>query len=279
MTAADPFALASPPKRTRPRTAAGARPRWRRATRWLLGLGIPLALTLVVTALLVPPTDNAPLSLRNPGPSGARAVAKVLGRHGVDVIAADTTAEAVAQATGQARLAIIGPEPVSDRQLDLYASVEVGIVLISPDPTLLAHLEATIGGERLVVMADAAVFTNQGVLEGDNAATALRVLGAEPRLIWNLAAWEGEGGQGDLWQLLPPWAKLAGAQLLIAAAAAALWRGRRMGRLVPDALPVTVPASQITVGLGGLYRRTRALGHAAAGLRAGAASRIGAALG
>ncbi|MDR2347068.1 MAG: hypothetical protein LBD90_00305, partial [Bifidobacteriaceae bacterium] len=128
-------------------------------------------------------------------------------------------------------------------------------------------------------MENPAVFTNQGVLEGDNAATVLRVLGAEPRLVWNLAAWEGEGGEGGVWQLLPPWAPLAAVQLLIAAAGAALWRGRRMGRLVPDRLPVTVPASQVTIGLGGLYRRTRAMGHAAAGLRAGAASRIGAALG
>jgi hypothetical protein len=163
----------------------------------------------------------------------------------------------------------------------LYAGVEVGIVLIDPDPGLRESLEGSLPGERLVVMEDPAVVTNEGIAGGDNAATALRALGGHGRLVWNVARWEDGAAPGSAspWQLLPPWAGLAAVQLLIAAAGAALWRGRRMGRLVPDELPVSVPASQTTMGLGGLYRRSRAVGHAAAALRAGAAARLGASLG
>jgi hypothetical protein len=64
-----------------------------------------------------------------------------------------------------------------------------------------------------------------------------------------------------------------GLQLLLVAAVAALWRGRRMGRLVTEPMPVVVRATEATRGRGRLYRRARAHGHAAAALRAGAATR------
>jgi hypothetical protein len=237
-----------------------------------------------MTALLTAPTDATPLSVANPGPDGSRAVAQVLGWHGVTVVAADDTASAVAQAGGQATLVIAGPQPVSDRQIDLYAQVDCAVVLIAPDPALRQSLERELPADRLTVAENAAVFTNGGVLAGDNAATALRTLGAHPRLIWNVARWEDDHGVnleagGSIWRLLPPWAPAVAVQLGVAATGAALWRGRRFGRVVPEELPVTVPASQITTGLGVLYRRRRAFGHAAAALRAGAAARAGARLG
>jgi hypothetical protein len=248
---------------------------------WSLGLGLPLALALTMTALLSVPTDATPLSVDNPGPDGARAVAQVLARQGVTVVAAADTATAVAQASGDTTLVIAGPSPVSGRQLDWYAQADCDIVLIDPDPKLRDHLEAAIVENRLTVVEDPDVFANAGIVEGDNAATALRTLGAHRRLVWSVASWEEDdaGGAGGVWQLLPPWAGLVAVQLLIAAAGAAVWRGRRMGRLAPDELPVSVPASQITTGLGQLYRRGRALGHAGAALRGGTAARIGGGLG
>jgi len=67
--------------------------------------------------------------------------------------------------------------------------------------------------------------------------------------------------------------------LLVAGAAAALWRGRRFGALVPEALPVEVPASEASSGLARLYRQAGARGHAAAGLRAATVHRVAARLG
>ncbi|MDR3360074.1 MAG: DUF4350 domain-containing protein [Bifidobacteriaceae bacterium] len=274
----DPFAPVAAP------VAASAKARVRSRTRsvlaWAFGLGLPLAAAAAMTAAMTVPTDETPLSAANPGPDGAMALVKVLEDHGVAVEVEERTAAAVAQAEGQVTLAIVGDARVSDRQLELYSQVSCDVVLISPDPALLDRLEGTMPAGRLAVEADGWVFANEEILEDDNAATALRTLGQNPRLIWNMARYEDEvGDQASLWGLLPPWAKLVAVQLVIAAGGAALWRGRRMGRPVPEELPVSVPASQTTVGLGRLYGRSRALGHAAAALRATSAARLAPPLG
>jgi len=63
-------------------------------------------------------------------------------------------------------------------------------------------------------------------------------------------------------------------QLLITVVAFAFWRGRRLGRVVVEPLPVIVRATETTRGRGRLYRRGRAHAHAAAALRAGTISRV-----
>src|SRR5699024_10747817 len=63
-------------------------------------------------------------------------------------------------------------------------------------------------------------------------------------------------------------------QLLITLVAFAFWRGRRLGRVVVEPLPVIVRATETTRGRGRLYRRGRAHAHAAAALRAGTISRV-----
>ncbi len=60
---------------------------------------------------------------------------------------------------------------------------------------------------------------------------------------------------------------------------AALWRARRLGRVVTEPLPVVVRSAETTRGRGRLYRRSRSYGHAAASLRAGAATRTARRLG
>ncbi|MEP7766053.1 DUF4350 domain-containing protein [Sanguibacter sp. 25GB23B1] len=127
---------------------------------------------------------------------------------------------------------------------------------------------------------DAGPLTNEQITTEGNAAIGLRMLGHEERLVWLIperpvAALEG-GGIGDL---LPPWAGALLAQLAVIALVCALWRGRRLGPLVAEDLPVTVPSSETALGRGRLYRRARAWGHAAAALRAGAAHRMATRLG
>src|SRR5206468_2825944 len=46
-------------------------------------------------------------------------------------------------------------------------------------------------------------------------------------------------------------------QLLVAFVAAALWRGRRLGRPVPEEPPVEVPASELVLAVGALRQRGR----------------------
>ena len=144
------------------------------------------------------------------------------------------------------------------------------------DPGTGAYLVLT-GSRRLTAIASAEPLTNDALTRDGNAALALRMLGRHDTLVWYVPSPQDLGtdqvptpGIGDL---LPPQAGLVGVQLLLVALVAALWRGRRLGRLVTEPLPVVVRSSETVRGRGRLYRRSRSYGHAAAALRAGAAHR------
>lgn len=148
-------------------------------------------------------------------------------------------------------------------------------------PSQVTPAGATDGATPVVrALDDAGPLTNEQITTEGNAALGLRMLGHEERLVWLIperpvAALEG-GGTGDL---LPPWAGALLAQLAVVVLVCALWRGRRLGPLVAENLPVTVPSSETALGRGRLYRRARAWGHAAAALRAGTAHRMAVRLG
>lgn len=128
---------------------------------------------------------------------------------------------------------------------------------------------------------------NSTITDNGNAALALRTLGRHDTLTWYLPgpdalpASEGDDGGWDMsvWSVLPGWAQAVFWLLLVAGAAAAVWRGRRFGALVREKLPVAVPASEASAGLGRLYRQSGARGHAAAALRAACIGRLAARLG
>jgi hypothetical protein len=118
-------------------------------------------------------------------------------------------------------------------------------------------------------------FTNDQVLRADNAAVALRLLGQDQRLVWYVpsAADLSAGESVTLTSLLPEWV-LPGLWLVgLAAAALVLWRGRRLGPLATEPLPVVVRAVETTRSLGRLYRRSGDRAHAAAALRSAARAR------
>lgn len=107
--------------------------------------------------------------------------------------------------------------------------------------------------------------TNDNVLESDNGALALRLLGQHDRLVWYVADPDdltGSDGVG-LSSLLPP-SLIPGLYLLLASTLGLiLWRGRRLGPLVTEPLPVVVRAAESTQSRGRIYRRTGDRRHAA----------------
>jgi hypothetical protein len=130
--------------------------------------------------------------------------------------------------------------------------------------------------DALWLMTDPTSFTNEHVLESDNGALALRLLGQEDRLVWyvadsaDTAASDGVGLSG----LLPPWL-VPGLYLLLASTLGfILWRGRRLGPLVTEPLPVVVRAAESTQSRGRIYRRTGDRRHAALILVAAARRRL-----
>jgi len=140
------------------------------------------------------------------------------------------------------------------------------------------------GSPRIAALSDATPLENATLADDGNAALVLRMLGRHRDLVWYVPSASDTGTAAGstgpaLTDLVPPRVALAGLAALLALAVAALWRGRRLGRLVLEPLPVVVRAGEATRGRGRLYRRARAHGHAGAALRAGAATRCAARLG
>ncbi|MCB7137223.1 DUF4350 domain-containing protein [Cellulosimicrobium marinum] len=151
------------------------------------------------------------------------------------------------------------------------------------DPTVGAYLVHDDGTRTVRAVDTPALLRNDAVAEDGRAALALWSLGAHDRLVWLVPdpfdTTLVDDGPEQPAAMLPPWTGVVALQLLVVVLVVALWRGRRLGPLVTEDLPVVVRASETTRGRGRLYRRAGARGHAAAGLRAGAADRLASRLG
>jgi len=154
------------------------------------------------------------------------------------------------------------------------------------------------GDNTITLLSDATLPMNAHLTEYGNAALTFRALGKHENLVWYLGnpadvstltytsadgsgSVGGPGGPSEApsGDLLPPGTGTAMYALALAVVVAAIWRGRRMGRLVTDHLPVVIPSSETTRGRARLYRRARAYGRATASLRAASAERMGKLLG
>ncbi|MEN3540515.1 DUF4350 domain-containing protein [Microbispora sp. ZYX-F-249] len=149
--------------------------------------------------------------------------------------------------------------------------------------TLVRYTE---DGDTVTVLGDASFLTNLRLAEDGNAALALNLAGARAKLVWLAApddSAETGGGTDEearsLGDLIPAGVKWAVVQLAVAVAVAALWRGRRLGPVVAERLPVVVRAAETVEGRGRLYRSRRARDRAALALRAAAADRLAPRLG
>ena len=112
-----------------------------------------------------------------------------------------------------------------------------------------------------------------------NASFALNVFGANPELTWLMARDEPASGATRTPSLLPPWWEIALVQCAVAFVVVAIWRGRRLGPILSEPLPVRVRAAETVEGHGRLYYRLNARDRAAEGLRAGAIARLSRAFG
>lgn len=117
--------------------------------------------------------------------------------------------------------------------------------------------------------------SNGEIATDGNAALALNLLGRHGTLIWYLPTIADlDGGTVTLSELTPPWVTPLAVLLVAVALGAMLWRGRRMGPLVVENLPVVVRASETMEGRARLYERADARLHALDALRIGAVARL-----
>jgi hypothetical protein len=140
-----------------------------------------------------------------------------------------------------------------------------------------ALIELRSGIRTTTVLGTTAALANEHLSERGNAALALTLLGENARLVWYLpTAADAAGGGKSIAELTPLWVTPVLVLLVITVIAAAVWRGRRLGPLVVENLPVTVRASETMEGRARLYQRGGARLHALDALRIGAASRLAA---
>lgn len=138
----------------------------------------------------------------------------------------------------------------------------------------------TEGGRRVTVVGNLDMFTNARLTDVDNAAVAIRLLGHARHVVWytGLAERAAPAAPGEAKPWPPAW--LGPLTLAAAGAVAALmlWRGRRLGRLAVEPLPVVVRANETTLARARLYRRAKNPGHAARELQNAARHRLSVAL-
>lgn len=152
-----------------------------------------------------------------------------------------------------------------------------------PGAAAVVALPARDGRPEVVLLGSANPLTNAGLDEEGNAALALGLLGSHDRLVWwrpTLAdpAMDAEPDVAVV-DLVPTWVLPVVVQLLIASLLVAWWRGRRLGPLVAEPLPVVVRAGETTAGRARLLRAHRARGEAAEHLRSRAREQVRARLG
>jgi hypothetical protein len=124
------------------------------------------------------------------------------------------------------------------------------------------------GSGTLTVVGQPSLLTNRWAAQDGNAALALRTLGAHRDLVWYLPdPRDTDAPTVPLSALLPPWLWPSVGVLGLAGVVLLLWRGRRLGRLVAEPLPVLVRAAETVEGHGRLYASARAGGRAAGALR------------
>ena len=109
----------------------------------------------------------------------------------------------------------------------------------------------------MALLGAADILTNDQILRADNAAAAVRLLGERPaRLVRPDLRRPGRRRRGELRSLLPRW--LVPALWLVGLTTVALmfWRGRRLGPLATEPLPVVVKAVETTRAVAGSTARS-----------------------
>ena len=130
---------------------------------------------------------------------------------------------------------------------------------------------------RTVVLGSTEILSNGALAEEGNAALVLRSLGAEEHLIWYLPGLSDVPAAKQpvtLDELAAPWTRVLGPWLVFVALLAMFWRGRRLGPLVFEPLPVVVKAVETAEGRARLYHDARAVDRATEVLRAGTLVRL-----
>jgi hypothetical protein len=130
--------------------------------------------------------------------------------------------------------------------------------------------------DGLTILGATSALSNEFVINDGNAALALNLFGGHDTLVWYLPSFADlpETGPETLGELTPAWVTPVLSLLVITFIVAAIWRGRRLGPLVIENLPVTVRASETMLGRARLYEKSSSRLRALDALRIGSIQRL-----
>ena len=301
---------------------------------------VVFSLLLVIAASILPAAgyNNAPVGIRNKEGDGARALAQVLGDHGISV--RDVNAQQAASVDENTTLVVIFPSRMTEEMAKAIETrtnvVYVGLeedhgsysvylqglrssrtyssktwltpgctsdiagrtqhlqasdyvlsgtadgwnLCFSDDGRNYAYAERSDSGRFRALIPDSLRLRNRAISEGGNAALAINAIGRTRRS-------HGIRRRAPILRRArrrrscspPPYLMPAFLMIIAACLLAGLARGRRLGPLTSERLPIEVPASETLIGKARLMRSQRAYEHAAQALRSSTASRIATALG
>ncbi len=271
------------------------------AARGPLLIGVIILFAAVVITLLRGSGEGGSLDPRSYRPEGSRAVARLLEQNGVRVELTDDVSTVEGATLFVAQPNLVDPARLADLSRRAAATVLLapagGVGQVEPEtrqpgcPLAAKAGAATTGGfvyegeqrcydstlvrtGTVTTIGYGGIFTNRDLDSEGNAALALSLLGQHDRLVWYVPSAADRSQQKSLADLVPDGWKFGALQLGIAAVLIALWRARRLGRVVPEPLPVVVRAAETVEGRARLYRRSHASGHAATVLRQASRDRL-----
>ena len=159
-------------------------------------------------------------------------------------------------------------------------SADAQLCLASGDD-IYSLIQLDRGENRLTVLGTTEALSNEFIANEGNAAFALNLFGEHENLVWYLPSIAdlADTAPLSLAELTPPWVNPATQLLVLCALAAAFWRGRRLGPLVVENLPVVVRASETMLGRARLYQKGSARLRALDALRIGTVERLATACG
>ncbi|MDX3661955.1 DUF4350 domain-containing protein [Streptomyces sp. ID05-26A] len=269
-------------------------------------IGVIILFAAIVITLLRGGGEGGALDPRSFQPDGSHAVAKLLEQNGVRVELTDNASSVDGATLFVTQPNLIDPDRLADLSDRAAATVllapATGVSRLEPEtrdpgcPLAAKAGRATTGGfvyegeqrcydstlvrtGTVTMIGYGGIFTNRDIDSEGNAALALSLLGQHERLVWYVPSAADRSQQKSLTDLIPDGWKFGAFQLGVAAVLIALWRARRLGRVVPEPLPVVVRAAETVEGRARLYRRSHAAPHAASVLRQATRDRLAPLLG
>lgn len=122
----------------------------------------------------------------------------------------------------------------------------------------MVSLPSAAGRPPVTLLGDDTLIANGVILDADNAAIALHLFGHSDRLVWYVPSLADiSAADSTSRSIAPSWFRPGLALTASAVLLLCLWRGRRLGRLVIEPLPVVIRAVETTQSRGRMYRRSR----------------------